>query len=69
MRDVLTNLRALAQSFLKDEQGQDMVEYALVVGIIALGATATIGGVANAVGNMFTAVKTKIDTATTSITG
>ena len=44
-------MQVLKTSILKDESGQDLVEYALVVGIISLGATATMPTVANAIAN------------------
>jgi pilus assembly protein Flp/PilA len=43
-----------------DESGQDLVEYALIVGALALGAVATLKGVATNVGTLFTAVGTTI---------
>lgn len=37
----------LIQNFWNDELGQDLVEYALVTAVIALGCIAAIGGLAN----------------------
>ncbi len=62
MKDLLLKLYVRAQ-ILRDECGQDMVEYALVVGIIALGATAGMQTVATAVGGLFTALGGAIDDA------
>ena len=42
-------MQMLKTSILEDESGQDLVEYALVVGIISLGATATMPTVATAI--------------------
>jgi Flp pilus assembly pilin Flp len=67
MNDMLLKLWIKAQ-ILREDHGQDMVEYALVVGIIALGATLTMGTVATNVGLMFTAVAKKISTQTALIT-
>ena len=50
-----------------DELGQDMVEYALVVGIIALGAVAIMGTVATNISEMFSKVASKITSAGNSI--
>jgi pilus assembly protein Flp/PilA len=41
---------------LRDEDAQDLVEYALVLALIALAATASMNGVATAIGTAFTAV-------------
>ena len=49
---------------LLDEQGQDLVEYGLLLVLIALAASASIRGVATAIGNVFTRVGTKLGTYT-----
>jgi len=46
-----------------DESGQDLVEYALIVGVLGLGAVATLKGVATNVGTLFAAVGTTLTTA------
>lgn len=66
MKNLLLKMWIKAQS-LRDENGQDMVEYALVVGIIALGATTIMGTVAADVVAMWTKVGTAITTATGKI--
>ena len=47
-----------------DESGQDMVEYAIVMGLIALGATVTMKALATAIGSGFTSVGNKVTTYT-----
>jgi pilus assembly protein Flp/PilA len=51
------------KQFGADESGQDLVEYALIVGVLGLGAIATLKGVANNVAVVFTAVGTTLTTA------
>jgi pilus assembly protein Flp/PilA len=46
--------------FLGDECGQDLVEYALIAGLVALSVIAGIGRVAGGVSSVFTAVGAKI---------
>jgi pilus assembly protein Flp/PilA len=56
-----------AQTFrevLKDESGQDLIEYALVVALIALAATAGMSGVATKIGTAFTSIGGKLTTYT-----
>ena len=48
------------KSFIRDERGQDMVEYALVVALIALAATTAMSGVATALVNQFTNISTNV---------
>jgi pilus assembly protein Flp/PilA len=49
---------------LKDENGQDMVEYAIVLGLIAMGATVAMRGLATTIGSGFTSIGTKLSTYT-----
>jgi pilus assembly protein Flp/PilA len=49
---------------LVDESGQDLIEYALVVALIALAATASMTGVASAIGTAFTSVSGHLGTYT-----
>ena len=46
--------------FLKDEEGQDMVEYALLLGFIALVAVVGATALGTAVDNKFNSLKTQI---------
>jgi len=57
----------MLKTFWKDECGQDMVEYALVVGVIALGAIVGLQGVRTAIQGMFTTLTGRIGTANTAI--
>ena len=43
-------------NLLRDESGQDLIEYALVAALIALGAIAAMNGVATGISNAFSAV-------------
>jgi pilus assembly protein Flp/PilA len=50
---------------LKDENGQDLIEYALVVALIAFAATAGMGVLANGINGAFTNIATKLNTSIT----
>lgn len=63
MRNLLLKLSASLR-MLKNESGQDLVEYALVVALIALAATAGMNTLANDINNAFTNVGTKLTTYT-----
>jgi pilus assembly protein Flp/PilA len=43
-------------AFMKDESGQDLIEYALVAGLIALGAVAAMTGLSGKIGSAFNTV-------------
>jgi pilus assembly protein Flp/PilA len=60
---VYVQLQAL-QFALMDESGQDMVEYALVIGLIALGAVAATSALATSIGSGFTSVGGKVNSST-----
>jgi Flp pilus assembly pilin Flp len=53
-----TYLRAL----LKREDGQDLIEYALVVALLSLGATAGMHSVASRIGSTYSSLGTSIGT-------
>ncbi len=46
----------------RDEEGQGMVEYVLLIVFIALAATAGMGSLASAINSAFVAVGTKVGT-------
>jgi pilus assembly protein Flp/PilA len=46
------------QNLLNREEGQDLVEYALVVAIIALGATASMKALAASISTAFASIST-----------
>jgi len=52
------------QAFRLDESGQDLIEYALVVALIAFAATAGMGTVANKINDAFTNIGSKLSTYT-----
>jgi pilus assembly protein Flp/PilA len=60
MNSLLLKLYAKSQELKNNEEGQDMVEYALVLALIALAATTALSGVSPAIVNQFTAVSTAI---------
>ena len=51
------------QFLVKDEAGQDMIEYALVAALIGLGPVVSMKGLANRIGNAFNGVGTGLTNA------
>ena len=49
---------------LREDHGQDLIEYALVVALIALAATAGMNTVASDINTAFTSIGTKLTTYT-----
>ena len=64
MQDMLLKLYVKAESMMKEERGQDMIEYILVAALIALGATAGMKGMANSINTAFNQIGTKLTTYT-----
>jgi len=64
MEDSITKLHIMARS-LAEDQGQDLIEYALVVALIAFAATAGMGTVANDINAAFVNIGTKVTYYTT----
>jgi pilus assembly protein Flp/PilA len=59
MRDFLLKQYVRAQ-ILREDHGQDLIEYALVVALIAFAATAGMGTVANDINKAFTSIGAKL---------
>ena len=64
MKDQMWKLAIKIQSFLQDEDGQDLIEYALVVALIAFAATAGMGTLATGINTAFSNISTKLGTYT-----
>jgi len=63
MKGKLLKLSVMLQ-ILKDENGQDLIEYALVVALIAFAATAGMSSVAAGINAAFISISTKLSTYT-----
>ncbi len=61
MQNLLMKLYVKAQ-ILRQENGQDLIEYALIAALIALAATAGMGTVAKDINIAFTNIGTKLTT-------
>jgi len=51
------------KSFIREEEGQDVVEYALVIGLVALGGTVGLIAFATQIGDMLNTVGLAINAA------
>ncbi|MGC1462048.1 MAG: Flp family type IVb pilin [Terracidiphilus sp.] len=60
MNNMLLNLYLKFQELKNGEEGQDLVEYALVVALIAFGATAGMTSLAGGINGAFSSVSTKL---------
>ena len=59
----LSMLALKAQMILNNEEGQDLIEYALLVGFISLAAVAAIQGISTELNSIYTTIATKLGTA------
>jgi pilus assembly protein Flp/PilA len=64
MKDRLLKLSVMLQ-ILKDENGQDLIEYALMVALISLAVTIGMKNLATSINLAFTHIGTKLSTYTT----
>lgn len=62
MHSLSTNLYLFVRNLLAREEGQDLVEYALVVALIAFGAIAGMGYLATGINNAFSGIATTLTT-------
>jgi pilus assembly protein Flp/PilA len=65
VNDTILKLYIKMQDLLSRDEGQDLVEYALVTAIISLGAVTMLKGVATAVVTIFTNIGTTLNAAPT----
>ena len=62
---MLLKLSIKLRTMLSDEQGQDLIEYALVVALIAFGATAAMSTLSGDINTAFTKIGTALSNAVT----
>jgi pilus assembly protein Flp/PilA len=67
MKHLLHQLFVKFQALKNQEEGQDLVEYALVVALIAFGATAGMGALAGGINQAFNTISTTLSNSITSI--
>jgi pilus assembly protein Flp/PilA len=63
MNAMLLKLYMKFQNLISRKEGQDLVEYALVVALIALGATAAMKSLAGGITAAFSAISTQLSSA------
>ena len=52
----MKNIKQVFAAFMRNESGQDLIEYALVAGLIGLGAVLAMTGLSGKIGNAFNTV-------------
>ena len=57
----------MLMNFLRDEQGQDLVEYTLLLAFVALASAALLTTVKDSISTIWTAVDTALSGAATSV--
>jgi len=60
MNDLMLKLFVKVQNVLDREEGQDLVEYALVVALVAFGATAALKTLGGGLNNAFTNISSTL---------
>jgi pilus assembly protein Flp/PilA len=60
MNDLMIKMYVAAKSMIEREEGQDLVEYALVVALIAFGAITGMGYLAKGINNAFSSIATTL---------
>jgi pilus assembly protein Flp/PilA len=56
----MTGFMAFSKQFIKDESGQDLIEYALIAGLIGLAAVSAMGSLGSTISNGFNSVGTTL---------
>ena len=58
----MDDLNRIFPNLLRDESGQDLIEYALVAALVGLGATASMKVLATTIGNALTGIGSRLTT-------
>jgi pilus assembly protein Flp/PilA len=61
--NLITYVATSVRSLVKNEEGQDLLEYALLIALIALVCVGAVGGAGNKVKDVFTAIAGSIPSA------
>ena len=61
----MTKFFAVAKSFCRNEEGASLVEYALLVALIALACVVALTATGTSISNMFTRINAKLSTVAT----
>ena len=56
-------MKAVLSKFMKDESGQGLVEYALIIALVAIGLIAILVVFRNAIGNVFKRASNELNNA------
>ena len=59
----MKSIKHMFVAFMNDESGQDLIEYALVAGLIGLGAVVAMSGLATKIGTAFSSVGNQLTNA------
>ena len=59
----MKNIKQVFATVMKDESGQDLIEYALVAGLIGLGAVVAMTGLSGKISNAFNSVGSSLTNA------
>jgi Flp pilus assembly pilin Flp len=60
-------MTTLLKSFLNDEQGQDLIEYTLLLAFVALASAALFIGAGSSIKGIWSGTNTQLTTANTSV--
>ena len=57
----MEDVKRLLKKLVKEDSGQDLIEYALVAALVGLGSVAAISGLTNSLKNSFNAIGSGLD--------
>jgi pilus assembly protein Flp/PilA len=60
MNNLFLKIYVKVQDLMNNEEGQDLVEYALLITLVALAAVSGINGVASAINGVFSKISTTL---------
>jgi pilus assembly protein Flp/PilA len=59
----MEDVKQLLERLVKEDSGQDLIEYALVAALVGLGAVSSISSLSNSIGNTFNSIGSTLSSA------
>ena len=67
MNSILTQFNNSIRSFAKDEEGAQVVEYALIIAVVSIGLVVVLGAATGGLKSSFAALVTRVTTCFTGV--
>ena len=60
MKNFIKSINSSVSTFIKDEEGSQVVEYALIIAVVSIGLVAVLGDTANGISSKFATLVNRV---------